>query len=66
MGLNGNRFKLSEHSKPCPECLGYPPLKLSDGRLRPECKTCDGAGSVPNVYPRQAPPTVAPGESQPP
>lgn len=47
MSLNGNRFKLSDRSKPCPTCLGYPPLKLFEGRLRPECETCDGLGSVP-------------------
>ena len=24
MGLNGNRFKISQSSQPCPKCLGYP------------------------------------------
>lgn len=47
MSLNGNRFKLSDRSMPCPQCNGYPPLKPFEGRLRPECSTCDGRGSVP-------------------
>jgi hypothetical protein len=49
MGLNGNRFKLSDQSMPCPTCVGYPPLKPFEGRLRPECPTCDGKGSVPRT-----------------
>ena len=49
MGLNGNRFKLSDHSIPCPRCHGYPPLRLFEGRLRPECPVCDGRGSVPRT-----------------
>ena len=49
MGLNGNRFKPSAHSQPCPECLGYPPLKPKDGRLVPACEKCGGLGSVPSA-----------------
>ncbi|MGE3077277.1 MAG: hypothetical protein AB7J35_21105 [Dehalococcoidia bacterium] len=45
MGLNGNRFKQPTGRKPCPECLGYPPLKVIDGRFQPQCDTCgEGAG----------------------
>lgn len=51
MALNGNRFKLSDRSKPCPECHGYPGLKLRDGRLVPECVTCGGDGYVPRDPP---------------
>lgn len=51
MGLNGNRFKTSAHSQPCPACLGYPPLELKGGRLVPVCETCDGRGSVPRKTP---------------
>jgi len=47
MGLNGNRFKLSPHSQPCPECLGYPPLVHREGRLVPTCERCGGSGNVP-------------------
>ena len=47
MGLNGNRFKLSLHSQPCPEGLGYPPLVRREGRLVPTCDRCGGSGNVP-------------------
>lgn len=46
MSLNGNRFKISPENKPCPECLGYPPLKVIDGRFQPQCETCGGRGTV--------------------
>lgn len=54
MALNGNRFKIGPNRKPCPECHGYPPLKPFEGRLRPECPTCEGQGSVP----RESPPAA--------
>lgn len=49
MGLNGNRFKTSAHSQPCPACFGYPPLELKGGRLVPVFESCDGRGSVPRA-----------------
>lgn len=55
MSLNGNSFKFSARSKPCPECKGYPPLKPFEGRLRPECPTCDGRGSVPRALSKPSP-----------
>ena len=56
MGLNGNRFKLSHHSQPCPECLGYPPLVPRDGRLVPTCERCGGSGNVPRERHEKAAP----------
>ena len=44
---NGNRFKIGPGRTVCPLCKGYPPLKPFQGRLRPECDSCDGMGSVP-------------------
>ncbi len=56
MGLNGHRFKLSDASRPCPDCLGYPPLVFTDGRLVPTCERCDGAGNVPHERDAKAAP----------
>src|SRR5688572_8516483 len=51
MGLNGNRFKISDGRRPCPECKGYPALKVVDNRHVPHCDTCGGRGSVPATMP---------------
>jgi DnaJ-class molecular chaperone len=49
MGLNGNRFKLSPQSIPCPTCHGYPRLVVIEYRHVPQCDTCGGQGSVPRA-----------------
>lgn len=46
MALNGNRFKLSPNRTHCPECKGYPPLVVRDGRHVPVCFVCEGRGFV--------------------
>lgn len=56
MALNGNRFKQPPGKAPCPECHGYPPLKVENNRFVPKCDTCGGGGwveraSVLNVKP---------------
>jgi len=56
MGLNGNRFKLSRYSQPCPASLGYPPLVPRDGRLVPTCERCGGSGNVPRQGHQKAAP----------
>ena len=56
MGLNGNRFKTTRNSHPCPKCLGYPPLVVVDQRHVPSCETCGGLGSVPREADEKAAP----------
>jgi len=64
MGLNGNRFKTTRKSQPCPKCLGYPPLVVVDQRHVSSCETCGGLGTVPRERDEKAAPEGGSRDSQ--